>query len=259
MRSLGVQKWALIYGFSMGAMLALQWAVQFPAKVASVVAVCGSARCNPANSYFLKSLQRALSADPHCEFNEQGHVKGFREKPVAGLRAFALTYADWIFDAPSTQAGASPNDSRPEYARSKSGGRVYADGLYKERIPCDSEAEFLEAWVNVFAGNWNAMEYYVVSQTWLSGDVAGDSEHAGDLSRALAKIEALVYLLPGSTDQYFVAEEIEQEAKLIPRCIFQPLESPFGHVAEGRPECQAQIQKAISTCLQEATCHVAAM
>merc|ERR1712079_956730 len=100
-------------------------------------------------------------------------------------------------------------------------------------------------------GNWDAMEYYAVLQTWLSGDVAAGPEHGGDLGKALGAVQALVYLMPGSTDQYFVAEEIEEEARLIPRCVFQPLVSPFGHVAEGRPECQPQIQAAIITCLRD--------
>eukprot|EP01047_Picozoa_sp_COSAG01_P009090 COSAG01_NODE_369_length_18046_cov_130.301443_5_plen_236_part_00 len=57
LRSLGVERLALIYGFSMGAMLALEYAVQFPAAVSAVVAVCGSAQTGPANRYFLDSLQ----------------------------------------------------------------------------------------------------------------------------------------------------------------------------------------------------------
>merc|ERR1740121_3607815 len=65
--SLGVERLALIYGFSMGAMLALEWAVQFPKQVSSVVAVCGSAKTCAANAYFLDTLEEALRADPHAE------------------------------------------------------------------------------------------------------------------------------------------------------------------------------------------------
>lgn len=249
MRSLGIERLALIYGFSMGAMIALQWAVQFPTKVASVVAVCGSARCNPANAYFLRTLQQVLTADPSCERDERGRVTGFREKPAEGIRNFARTYADWIFDAPSSTCGASPDSSRPEYARSKPGGRCFAEGLALTLNGTDSESAFLEAWCAFWAGNWDAMEYYVISQTWLSGDVAADPKFEGDLARALGEVQAKVYLMPGSTDQYFVAEEIEAESRLIPRCVYEPLVSPWGHTAEGRPECQAQIQAAISACL----------
>ena len=58
-----------------------------------------------------------------------------------------------------------------------------------------------------------------------------------------------VYLMPGTTDQYFISEEIEEEGALIPQCVFQPLESPMGHVAESAADMQPQIEAAIGACL----------
>jgi len=250
MQSFGIEKWALIYGFSMGAMIALQWAVQFPTKMASVVAVAGSARCNPVDVYHLKKGLACFTSDPHCEFDGAGIVTGFREKPTEGIRNINLVTLDWLFDAPSATSLASPNASRPEYARSKPGGRFYAEGLYKELNGKDNEPDFREAWVqNDLANGWDALDLYRVLHTWMNGDPAADPKYGGDLARALGDVQALVYLMPGSTDQYFVAEDIEKESMLIPRCIFQPLVSPFGHIVEFRPECQAQIQAGISACL----------
>jgi len=41
---------ALIYGYSMGAMQALQWGCLFPGQVARIAAVCGAARCGAFNT-----------------------------------------------------------------------------------------------------------------------------------------------------------------------------------------------------------------
>ena len=73
--------------------------------------------------------------------------------------------------------------------------------------------------------------------------------YRGDLAAALGSIEAKVYLMPSTTDQYFISEEIEKEGLMIPDCVFQPLVSPMGHIAESAPDMQPQIQAAIDACL----------
>lgn len=71
----------IIYGYSMGAMQAWEWAKSFPKDVAAVIAVCGSTGCTDYNSVFLKALQRVLEI-PHAERSEK-------------LRLFATIYAGW--------------------------------------------------------------------------------------------------------------------------------------------------------------------
>ena len=94
--SLGVRRLALIYGFSMGAMFALEYCVQFPSAVASAVVVCGSARCNAANDFFLRTLHDSLRTDPEAEVDDDGEIRGFggNARPD-GLLEFASIYADW--------------------------------------------------------------------------------------------------------------------------------------------------------------------
>lgn len=249
---LGVERLALIYGFSMGAMLALEWAVQFPKQVSSVVAVCGSAKTVPANVYFLEALQDALRSDPLAELADSKVITGFGGvAQPACMDSYAAIYADWIFDAPMASGGGSADASRPEYARSRPGGRAYAEKLYAERFGVDTLEYFLRVWRADFA-NWDAMEHYAVSSTWLRGDVSNNSTHKGDLRSALASIEALVYIMPGSSDQYFIADDIKDQAALIPNCVYEPLVSPMGHAAERMPDMQPQIDAAIAACLAKA-------
>lgn len=59
-----VDKIALIYGYSMGAMQALHWGCLYPDRVLRIAAVCGAARTGDYNKVFLESLRAAASADP---------------------------------------------------------------------------------------------------------------------------------------------------------------------------------------------------
>lgn len=86
---------SLIYGYSMGALQALEWAVRFPDAVARVAAVCGTARCAPINDCFLLSLEAALCADPAWHATSDNGAGYFESTPSKGLKAFARIYSGW--------------------------------------------------------------------------------------------------------------------------------------------------------------------
>ncbi|MFO8239016.1 MAG: alpha/beta fold hydrolase, partial [Prochlorococcaceae cyanobacterium] len=90
----GVERPALIYGWSMGAQQAYRWAVDHPGLVERICCVCGTARTSPHNRLFLLSLRQALTADRHWNGN------GFDAEPEQGLVTFALIYASWAASQP---------------------------------------------------------------------------------------------------------------------------------------------------------------
>ncbi|MDP5119798.1 MAG: alpha/beta fold hydrolase, partial [Prochlorococcaceae cyanobacterium MAG_34] len=61
----GVERLPLVYGWSMGAQQAYQWAVDQPEAVERICCVCGTARTSPHNRLFCLSLRQALTADRH--------------------------------------------------------------------------------------------------------------------------------------------------------------------------------------------------
>jgi len=225
--SLGVKRLALIYGFSIGAMQALEWAVQFPDQVASVVACCGSAKCNESNAEFLKTLQSDLRKDPNAVVGDNDRIQRFTQKPMEGLGNFAATYAKWIFS------------------------KDFFPAEHWRFWGLESEERFMRIWAGAWVHDWDAMEYYAVSDTWLHGDVSNNDQFKGDLKKALGSIKAKVYLMPGSTDQYFRMDEVEAESKMIPGCVFKPLISDKGHTAESQEACQPDINAAIADCLKK--------
>ena len=85
----GIDRLALVYGWSMGGQQAYQWGAAFPDKVDRVAAVCTSARTSPHNRLFIDGVRAALTADPAWRDG------WFAEPPLRGLRAMGRLYAGW--------------------------------------------------------------------------------------------------------------------------------------------------------------------
>ncbi len=90
----GIDSPALIYGWSMGAQQAYQWAVRYPSQVKRLCCVCGTGRPSNHNRLFLLSLRHALLSDRHW------NGSSFDAEPLDGLRTFALIYASWASSQP---------------------------------------------------------------------------------------------------------------------------------------------------------------
>jgi homoserine O-acetyltransferase/O-succinyltransferase len=87
----GIERLALVLGWSMGAGQTYQWAVSHPEMVPRALPFCGSSRTSPHNIVFLEGVKGALTADGTF------HGGWYAEQPVAGLRAAARVYAGWGF------------------------------------------------------------------------------------------------------------------------------------------------------------------
>ena len=85
----GIERLALVYGWSMGAQQAYHWGALFPERVAHIAALCGTARTSEHNRLFLMSLESALLADPAWDGTR------FTGVPERGFRTFARIYASW--------------------------------------------------------------------------------------------------------------------------------------------------------------------
>jgi len=224
--SMGIDSIAMIYGYSMGAMQALHWAVMFPERVERVAAVCGSAQAKDFNIVFLDSLRHAMLLDPDCAEDLEGRLvlSGNCEQ---GLRAFARIYAGW---------GMSMEFYRQELWRTSS----------RDGQPFTSREDFV---VRSYEGGFaqsHPLNLLAQLHTWKTGDVSQAHGLPPDrsLQEALGRIQARVYLMPSTTDTYFTVPEIAEEAKFIPKCSLLPIESAWGHRAGDphRPGQEADAQ-----------------
>ena len=199
----GVERLPLIYGWSMGAQQAYQWAVDHPERVERICCVCGTARTSPHNRLFCLSLRQALTADRHWTGS------GFDAPPEEGLRTYALIYASW--------------------AASQAFFRTVAE-------PIEQHVE--QQWLPHYRRH-DPRDLIAMLDTWLAHDVAP----GGDLGAALSRIRARTTVVAGSHDLYFTPDDLAAEAAAIPSAHFHLIESELGHRAGNPHSSPAEQQR----------------
>jgi homoserine O-acetyltransferase len=222
----GIEKLALVYGWSMGGMQAYHWAALYPDMVERAAVVCGSARCSPYNYVFLEGVKAALTADPAFRDGR------FAEKPVAGLRAMGRVYAGWAMSY-----------------------EFFRDEVWRESGFASLEDYLAGNWDTAFAHR-DANNLLAQIAIWQNGDISRCADFAGDFAAALASIRARMLLMPGQTDRYFDWRDNEAElGKLVnarSRELY-PIPSIHGHRAGNPmriPADRAFINRTIAAFLQ---------
>ena len=201
---LGIEKLALIYGWSMGGQQALHWAALHPGRVDRIAGICTSARTSPHNRVFLEGLRSALTTDSAWNGDR------FDGKPERGLRAFARVYAGWALSQ--------------EFYRNEVWRTVGYSSL-EDFLLRDWEAGFLRR---------DPANLLAMIETWIQSDISDNAVYHGDLQQALHSIRAQTLLMPGRSDLYFTEDDCRLEAQHIANCRVEPLISAWGHRA-GNP------------------------
>ena len=221
---LGVEKIALVTGWSMAGCQAYQWAAQYPDYVKAILPFCASAKTSPHNYVFLEGIKAALCADQNWNNGD------YSSPPVAGLKAFARVYAGWAFSQ-----------------------TFYRKSLFKE-IGYDSLEGLLLDWEQDHANNWDANNLLSKLDTWQTSDISVGPIYNGDIEMALNAIKAKTILMPCMHDLYFPPEDNEIEANYIADAEFRPYDSPWGHCAASPgndPDFTAELELAINELLEE--------
>ena len=212
----GIEKVALVYGWSMGAMQAYHWAALFPEAVERIAVVCGAARCAPHNKVFIEGVKHALMADPAY------HDGIFTERPVRGFRAMGRVYAGWALSQ-----------------------TFYRDELWRTLGASSLEDYLITNWETNFARR-DPSDLLAQLWTWQQGDISANALYGGDLPKALASIRARTLLMPGDQDLYFQVEDNRLEMQYLEDAELHPIPSAWGHRA-GSPLNQPQDRAFIET------------
>jgi len=199
----GIEKIALVTGWSMGAQQTFQWGSLFPDMVERIVPVCGSAKTSRHNFVFLEGVKAAITAD-------DAWAGGAYEKPpLKGLKAMGRVYAGW----------------------------AVSQAFYREEVYLDLGYPSLEDYLVDF---WEARRISADANdllsmiwTWQNSDISDNHLYNGDFSKALGAIKAKAIVMPGRTDLYFPPEDNEAEVAQMPNAELRPIESIWGHLAGG--------------------------
>jgi homoserine O-acetyltransferase/O-succinyltransferase len=199
----GIQKIALVWGWSMGGQQAYHWGALFPDMVERICVVCGSARTSVNNLVYLASLEAALKADPLWQ------DEWFAAPPVRGLKAFARVTAGWVF---------SP--------------AFYRDGVYRT-LGFATLEEFLVGAAEAYILTRDANNLLAQLWTWQNADISNNEIYRGNLAIALGAIKSKVLIMPSETDRYFMVEDNALEVPHLAHAELRPIPSIMGHMAGG--------------------------
>ena len=199
----GIERIALVCGFSMGAQQSYHWGAMFPDMVERIAPWCGSARTSPHNFVFLEGVRAALTAD--------GAWQGgwYRQQPSTGIRAMARVYAGW-----------GPSQA------------FYREKVYLEMGYSSLEDYLISAWEGRFL-ELDANDILAMVHTWQKGDISDNPLYQGDFLKALGAIKAKARLMPSETDQYFPPADNEMEVSYMPNAELHVIPSIWGHLAGG--------------------------
>ena len=199
----GIEKIALVTGWSMGAGQTYQWGVSYPEMVARIFPFCGSAKTSLHNIVFLEGVKVAIQTDVAWQ-------EGWYDcQPNKGLRAVGRVYAGWGL----SQA-------------------FYREKAYLQ-MGYSSLEDFLVAFWEGFFLRKDANNLLAMLWTWQNGNIGNTPGFDGNFERALAAIKAKAIVMPGKTDLYFPPEDNEYEVKHLPNAEFRVIPSIWGHFAGG--------------------------
>lgn len=199
----GIEKIALVFGWSMGAQQTFQWGSLYPEMVDRILPVCGSAKTSRHNFVFLEGVKSAITADAAWAGGN------YDEPPLIGLRAMGRVYAGW----------------------------AVSQAFYREEVYLTLGYESLEDYLVRFwearRTSADANDLLAMVWTWQNADISNNQKYDGDFGEALAGIKAKAIVMPGRTDLYFPPEDNELEVVQMPHAELRPIESIWGHLAGG--------------------------
>ncbi|MDH3629725.1 MAG: alpha/beta fold hydrolase [Gammaproteobacteria bacterium] len=218
---LGVNRIALVTGWSMAGCQSFQWGAQYPDFVNAILPFCASAKTSEHNIVFLEGVKAALQADTvYADGN-------YTSPPVKGLKAFGRVYAGWAFSQ-----------------------TFYREQMYRLQ-GFDSAEALLRDWEQDHL-DWDANDLLCKLKTWQQGDISANDLYQNDFKAALNAIKAETIVIVCDNDLYFRAEDNQYEIEHIIGGELRIYESPWGHCVASPgndPEFQQYLDQAISELL----------
>lgn len=197
----GIQKIALVVGWSMGAIQSFHWGANYPDMVERIAPFCGGAKTWPQTYVVLDGMKAALMAAVGFDSSKLNKLTS------ADMRTVGRVYAGWGL----SQA-------------------YYREGLYQQ-MGFDSLDDFMSG---VFENSFMRMDpHNFLAMLWTGqfADISANRTYNGDFDEALRNIKAFACIMPGSTDLFCTMDENEYETNLMPNADIKPIESIWGHFA----------------------------
>lgn len=211
--ALGIQRWRLVIGGSMGGARALEWAVSHPARVAACAVIASNARTSAEQLAWGQAQALAIRQDP--DFHGGDYYDG--AFPDAGL-GLARRIAHITYRSAAELHARFGRATQPEET---------ADATHTARRGRYRVESYLDHHASKLAGRFDANCYLSVNETLMSHDV---TRGRGSLEDTLAGTECEWLVAAVDSDRlFFPAESAELVEALPGRQELHMISSPSGH------------------------------
>lgn len=183
----GIDTWAAVMGGSLGGMQALQWAIDYPARLRHALVIASAPKLSTQNIAFNDVARQAIITDP--DFH-QGHYAEHGTIPRRGLRiARMMGHITYLAESGLGE---------------KFGRQLRSDG-FQFGYGVEFEVEsYLRHQGDKFAERFDANTYLLMTKALDYFDPAADYQH--DLEAALRQAQAKFFVASFSTDWRFSPE-----------------------------------------------------
>lgn len=208
---LGVRRWALVVGASMGGQRALEWAIQFPERVGRLCVIASNAATTSEQIALAHTQLLAIEGDPKFRGGDY-YDAAPGDGPAAGL-ALARQIAHISYR--SSEELQARFSRLPQHA--------------EEPLECGRYAvqSYLDHAGWKLARRFDANSYLAITRAMVTHDVGRDR---GGVDIALSQVQARVLVIGVDSDRLFLRHELEQIVRHAPHA--EPLQwihSPCGH------------------------------
>jgi homoserine O-acetyltransferase len=213
---LGIERFAVVMGGSLGAMQALQWALSYPDRIGHALVIAAAPKLSAQNIAFNEVARQAIMTDPDFHggnFYEHGVV------PRRGLRlARMIGHITYLSDD----------------AMAEKFGRILRNGALKFNFDVEFEIEsYLRYQGDKFSDYFDANTYLRITKALDYFDPAAD--YGGDLTRALARAKAGFLVVSFTSDWRFSPARSREIVKALVdnrlNVSYAEIDAPHGHDA----------------------------
>jgi homoserine O-acetyltransferase/O-succinyltransferase len=213
---LGIERFAVVMGGSLGAMQALQWTMSFPQRIRHALVIAAAPKLSAQNIAFNEVARQAIMTDP--DFHG-GDFYAHNVVPRRGLRlARMIGHITYLSDD----------------AMAEKFGRELRDGVLKFNFDVEFEIEsYLRYQGDKFSDYFDANTYLRITKALDYFDPA--AEYGGDLTKALARAQAAFLVVSFTSDWRFSPARSRQILKaLVDNRLdvsYAEIDAPHGHDA----------------------------
>jgi homoserine O-acetyltransferase len=207
--ALGIQRWRMVLGGSMGGMRALEWAVTHPDRVQTALVLASTAYATAEQIAWCQAQLLAIRSDPHFLGGDYYEAPQGPEDGLGIARRIAhVTYRSEL-------------ELHTRFGRAAQGAEDPLGG--RGRYAVES---YLDHHAGKLSGRFDANSYVVLTEAMNSHDIG---RGRGGVERALARVSAELVVVAVDSDRLYPPRLSQEIVASAPAATLHTVRSEYGH------------------------------